>query len=68
MSAGALMSIEMEGLQCLNGNIELNALTSNREVRQMFILRKFFESMDSKDGSWCKCCAECSCRGTCGRT
>ena len=59
MSAGALMSTEMEGgLQWLNGNIELNALTSNLEERQMFILRKFFESMDSKDGSWSKCCTE----------
>lgn len=57
MSAGALMSIEMEGgLQCLNGSIELNALTSNREERRMFILRNFFESMGGKDGSWCKCC------------
>ncbi len=59
MSAGALLSIEMEGgLQCLNGNIELNALTSNRKERRMFILRNFFESMDGKDGSWCKCCTD----------
>jgi len=56
VSAGALLSIGMEGgLQWLNGNIELNALTSNREERRMFILRNFFESMDSRDGSWCKC-------------
>ena len=39
----------MEGrLQWLNGNIELNALTSNREHRRMFILRNFFWSMGGK--------------------
>src|ERR1035438_10425949 len=46
------------GSQWLNGNIELNASSSNRTRSRMLSLRKCFKNPDGKDGSWCRYCTD----------